>query len=143
MHGEQAGQRRCAQRWSAARTGDRAAYPSGRAATGSPPGFPPHPDRIRPAANDFPDLPLASNGRVSIDTESLVLLPDGLPPQAYSAYRVAEPVAGCGLGHDIVPCSLSEFRNDRGTPGTLVHNAVTEGRAIYRAPRWRRAERSS
>src|ERR1700750_441931 len=35
------------------------------------------PDRIRPAANDFPDLPLASNGRVSIDTESLVLLPDG------------------------------------------------------------------
>jgi hypothetical protein len=35
------------------------------------------PDRIRPAANGFPDLPLASNGRVSIDTESLVLLPDG------------------------------------------------------------------
>ena len=35
------------------------------------------PDRIRPAANGFPDLPQASNGRVSIDTESLVLLPDG------------------------------------------------------------------
>jgi len=35
------------------------------------------PDRIRPAANGFPDLPLALNGRVSIDTESLVLLPDG------------------------------------------------------------------
>ena len=34
-------------------------------------------DRIRPAANGFPDLPLASNGRVSIETESLALLPDG------------------------------------------------------------------
>ena len=28
-------------------------------------------------ANGFPDLPQASNGRVSIDSESLALLPDG------------------------------------------------------------------
>src|SRR5215471_3321940 len=35
------------------------------------------PDGIRRAANRFPDLPQASNGRVSIDSESLVLLPDG------------------------------------------------------------------
>src|SRR5262249_62131619 len=35
------------------------------------------PDRVRPAANGFPDLPQASNGRVSIDSESLALLPDG------------------------------------------------------------------
>ena len=35
------------------------------------------PDRIRPAANGLPDLPQASNGRVSIDSESLALLPDG------------------------------------------------------------------
>jgi hypothetical protein len=35
------------------------------------------PDGIRRAANGFPDLPQASNGRVSIDSESLVLLPDG------------------------------------------------------------------
>ena len=32
---------------------------------------------IRRAANGFPDLPQASNGRVSIDSESLALLPDG------------------------------------------------------------------
>ena len=32
---------------------------------------------IRRAAGGFPDLPQASNGRVSIDAESLVLLPDG------------------------------------------------------------------
>jgi hypothetical protein len=32
---------------------------------------------IRPAASGFPDLPQASNGRVSIDAESLVLMRDG------------------------------------------------------------------
>jgi hypothetical protein len=35
------------------------------------------PDGIRRAANGFPVLPQASNGRVSIDSESLALLPDG------------------------------------------------------------------
>jgi len=35
------------------------------------------PDGIRRAANGLPDLPQASNGRVSIDSESLALLPDG------------------------------------------------------------------
>ena len=77
------------------------------------------------------------------DFDLLVVLPDGLPPAAYSARRAAEPIVGCGLGYDIVPCSLSEFRKDRGIPGSLVHNAVSEGRAIYRAPRWRKAERAA
>jgi hypothetical protein len=35
------------------------------------------PDSVRRAANGLPDLPQASNGRVSIDSESLALLPDG------------------------------------------------------------------
>jgi hypothetical protein len=74
------------------------------------------------------------------DFDLLVVLPDGLPKESYSAHRAAEPVAGCGLGYDIVSCSLSEFRKDRGIPGPLVHNAVTEGRTIYHAPRWRKAE---
>lgn len=74
------------------------------------------------------------------DFDLLVVLPDGLPTESYSAHRAAEPVAGCGLGYDIVPCSLSEFRKDRDTPGALVHDAVTEGRAIYRDRRWRKAE---
>jgi hypothetical protein len=77
------------------------------------------------------------------DFDLLVVLPDGLPAESYSARRAAEPVAGCGLGYDIVPCSLSEFHKDRDVPGSLVHNAVTEGRAIYRAPRWRKAERAA
>lgn len=35
------------------------------------------PDGVRPAAGGFPTLPLASNGLVSIDSESLVRMPDG------------------------------------------------------------------
>ena len=35
------------------------------------------PDGIRPAANGFPDLPRASNGRISLDPEAVVLMPDG------------------------------------------------------------------
>jgi hypothetical protein len=35
------------------------------------------PTGIRQAADGLPDLPQAPNGRISIDTESLVLLPDG------------------------------------------------------------------
>lgn len=35
------------------------------------------PNGIRLAANGLPDLPQAPNGRISIDIESLVLLPDG------------------------------------------------------------------
>jgi hypothetical protein len=45
--------------------------PAGELLTGLDPGG------VHAAAQDFPELPQASNGRVSIDTESLALLPDG------------------------------------------------------------------
>jgi Nucleotidyltransferase domain len=77
------------------------------------------------------------------DFDLLVVLPDGLPAEAYSVRRAAESVAGCGLGYDIVPCSLTEFRKDREVPGSLVQNAVTEGTPIYRDRRWRKAERAA
>ena len=35
------------------------------------------------------------------DFDLLVVLPDGLPAEAYAPDRVAEPVVGCGLGYDI------------------------------------------
>jgi hypothetical protein len=47
--------------------------PAGEPLTGLDPGE----GGIRGAANGFPDLPQAANGRVSIDAESLALLPDG------------------------------------------------------------------
>jgi predicted nucleotidyltransferase len=77
------------------------------------------------------------------DFDLLVVLPDGLQQEAYAPDRVAEPVVGCGLGYDIVPCSWSEFLKDRDVPGTLVHRAVTEGKLIYRDRVLRKAERGA
>jgi hypothetical protein len=80
------------------------------------------------------------DARDDSDFDLLVVLPDGLPASAYAPRRASEPVVGCGLGYDIVPCSLSEFRKDRDVPGSLVHKAVTEGRPIYRDRVLRKAE---
>jgi predicted nucleotidyltransferase len=77
------------------------------------------------------------------DFDLLVVLPDGLPRQAYAPDRVAEPIVGCGLAYDIVPCSWSEFIKDRDVPRTLVHRAVTEGKLIYRDRVLRKAERGT
>lgn len=65
------------------------------------------------------------------DIDLLVVLPDGLNAEAYSNYRVSQPVSSCGLAYDIVPCSLSAFERDRRLPGSLVEQATTGGRPIY------------
>jgi predicted nucleotidyltransferase len=73
------------------------------------------------------------NARQNSDFDLLVVLPDGLSSDIYEDYqRAAEPVVGCGLGYDIVPCSWNDFEQSRNEPGSLVHRAVTEGREIYR-----------
>ena len=80
------------------------------------------------------------DARADSDFDLLVVLPDGLPAEAYDFHRVAEPVVACGLSHDIVPCSWSQFQKDRDQAGSLVNRAVSEGRPIYldRALRTRR-----
>jgi predicted nucleotidyltransferase len=71
------------------------------------------------------------DARGDSDFDLLVVLPDRLPAEAYDFRAVAEPVVACGLAHDIVPCSWSDFRKDRDRPGSLVNKAVTEGKRIY------------
>jgi hypothetical protein len=79
-------------------------------------------------------------GRLDSDFDLLVVLPDGLPDSAYGHSAVAEPVSGCGVGHDIVPCSWSAYLAERKEVGSLVHRAVSEGRLIYRDRQLRRAD---
>jgi len=83
------------------------------------------------------------DARADSDFDLLVVLPDGLPAHAYDHQRVAEPVAGCGLGYDIVPCSWTEFCRDRDTPGSLVNKAITQGRPIYQDRVLRKAGRAA
>ena len=85
----------------------------------------------------------AGTERPDSDFDLLVILPgegDG-PPDYFTAYA---PVAGCGLGVDIVPCRLAEFEADRHLAGTIAHSADRDGRLLYARPggpfreRWRR-----
>jgi uncharacterized protein len=80
--------------------------------------------------------------RPDSDFDILVIQPDDNsgPPDYYAAYA---PVAGCGIGVDVVPCRLADFEAERQRPGTIAYAADTEGRLLYASPgspfrdRWR------
>jgi predicted nucleotidyltransferase len=86
---------------------------------------------LKPRAIWFFGSRARGDARTDSDFDLLVVLPDGLPAEAYDFRTVAEPVVACGLGYDIVPCSWSDFEKDRDEFGSLVNKAVTEGRQIY------------
>ena len=71
--------------------------------------------------------------RSDSDFDLLVVLPDGEsgPPDYFAAYA---PVAGCGIGVDVVPCRLVDFEIDRHQPGTIAYAADREGRLVYARP---------
>ena len=82
-------------------------------------------------------------GRPDSDFDLLVILPDGQtgPPDYFTAYA---PVAGCGIGVDVVPCRVADFEADRHQAGTIAYAADREGRLLYARPgsplraRWHR-----
>jgi Nucleotidyltransferase domain len=80
------------------------------------------------------------DARPDSDFDILVVLPDGLEPDAYSYSAVAAPLIACGLACDIVPCSEADFAADHSKPGSLVNAAITQGREIYRDRKRRRPE---
>jgi uncharacterized protein len=71
--------------------------------------------------------------RADSDFDLLVILPDveAGAPDYFAAYA---PVAGSGIGVDIVPCRLADFEADRRHPGTICHAADRDGRLIYACP---------
>ncbi|MBI5166079.1 MAG: nucleotidyltransferase domain-containing protein [Magnetospirillum sp.] len=97
---------------------------------------------LRPVALFLFGSRAAGSARPDSDFDLLVILPDNEsgPPDYYAAYA---PVAGCGIGVDVVPCRLADFEAERQRPGTLAHAADSEGRLLYASPgspfrdRWR------
>ncbi len=76
------------------------------------------------------------------DFDFLVVLPDddAVTPDPFAAYA---PVAGSGLGVDVVPCRLADFEAEREKPGTLAFAAAHGGRLLHARPggRFRRRPR--
>ena len=88
---------------------------------------------LRPEAIFLFGSRAAGTERPDSDFDLLVVLPDGEtgPPDYFAAYA---PVAGCGLGVDVVPCRATDFETDRCQPGTISFAADQEGRLMYARP---------
>jgi hypothetical protein len=70
---------------------------------------------VRPAADGFPDMPLAANGRISLDSEAVVLMPDGsfFISDEYGPYIYRFSAAGRMLGAIRPPDALIPMRKGR------------------------------
>lgn len=97
---------------------------------------------LRPEALFLFGSRATGSARPDSDFDLLVILPDDEsgPPDYYAAYA---PVAGCGIGVDVVPCRLADFEAERQQPGTIAFAADSQGRLLYASPsspfrdRWR------
>lgn len=70
--------------------------------------------------------------RPDSDFDLLVVLPDDDAfPDHFDAYA---PVAGCGIGVDVVPCTLADYEAERNRQGTLPFTADREGKLLYARP---------
>lgn len=69
--------------------------------------------------------------RADSDYDLLVVLPDGAPESAFDpvrAWRVGREVR---VSADIIPCTRSEFEEERHEIDTLARAATTRGRKIF------------
>lgn len=71
--------------------------------------------------------------RPDSDFDLLVVFPDDAPgaPDHFAAYA---PVAGCGIGVDVVPCRLADYEAERTRPDTIPFAAEHGGRLLYARP---------
>jgi predicted nucleotidyltransferase len=83
------------------------------------------------------------DAREDSDFDLFVVLPDELPPAAYSHAAVAEPLVACGLGYDVVPCRWSTFVEMGKAEHGLVPQVLREGRLLYQDRDLRGRERAA
>lgn len=88
---------------------------------------------LRPVAIFLFGSRATGSARPDSDFDLLVVLPDDKsgPPDYFAAYA---PVAGCGVGVDVIPCRLADFEAEQHRPGTIAHTADSTGRLLYARP---------
>lgn len=69
--------------------------------------------------------------RPDSDYDLLVVLPDSAPEQALDLQRAWELTCGLGVAADLVPCTRSEFEEEKEAVGTLASAAFRRGRRVY------------
>lgn len=88
---------------------------------------------LRPEAIFLFGSRAAAAARPDSDFDLLVVLPDDSagPPDYFSAYA---PIAGSGLGVDVIPCRLADYVAERDQPDTIAFAAAHKGRILYTRP---------
>jgi len=69
--------------------------------------------------------------RVDSDWDLLVVLPDGTSPADLDPIAAWRRFGRLGVPVDIVPCTLSEFEEERMEPDSLPAAAWKRGRCLY------------
>ena len=88
---------------------------------------------LRPEAIFLFGSRAAGREKPTSDFDLLVILPNNRngPADYFAAYA---PVAGCGVGVDVIPCRNTDFEADRDRPGTIAFAADQKGRLLYARP---------
>lgn len=82
--------------------------------------------------------------RPDSDFDFLVLIADADAPCIDDIReRLADAVAGAGVGVDVGVCTMAEFAACRAQAGSLIRSAHEQGREVYAAPALRRLRRGA
>ncbi len=69
--------------------------------------------------------------RPDSDYDLLAVLPDGAPESALDLLKAWELTCGLGVPVDLVPCTRSEFEEEKNDIGTLARAAYHRGWRVY------------
>jgi predicted nucleotidyltransferase len=69
--------------------------------------------------------------RPDSDYDLLAVLPDDAPESALDLLKAWELTCGLGVPADLVPCTRSDFEDEKNDVGTLARAAYHRGRRIY------------
>ena len=69
--------------------------------------------------------------RPDSDYDLLAVLPDDAPESALDLLKAWELTCGLGIPADLVPCTRSDFEEEKNDVGTLARAAYHRGRRIY------------
>lgn len=71
------------------------------------------------------------DARPDCDFDLLVVTRTADGEAGYDYDRVYEPLAGLGVGCDVIPCPKHEFERERDLPTSLCYVAYRTGRKLY------------
>ena len=89
-------------------------------------------ERMRPEAVWLIGSRAEHRARPDSDYDLLVVMPDGTPVADLDPVKAWEVARGLEVPADIVPCTRTEFEEEKGEIDTLPRAAVSRGKLLWR-----------